>query len=44
MTPITSLVLPILAATVAVFVLSMIVKMAMPWHRRDFDNALTTMR
>lgn len=38
MTPITSLVLPILAATVAVFVLSMIVQMAMPWHRRDFDN------
>jgi hypothetical protein len=38
MTPITSLVLPILVAAVAVFVLSLVVQMAMPWHRRDFDN------
>jgi len=38
MAPITSLVLPVLAAAVAVFVLSMIVQMAMPWHKRDFGN------
>ena len=38
MTPITSLVLPILVAAVVVFVLSLIVQMAMPWHKTDFDN------
>jgi len=37
MTPIT-LVLPILAATVAVFVLSLIVQTVMPWHKTDFGN------
>lgn len=37
MTPITSLVLPILAAAVAVFVLSSLLQM-MPWHKRDFGN------
>jgi hypothetical protein len=38
MTPITSLVLPILVAAVAVFVLSLIVQTAMPWHKSDFGN------
>jgi hypothetical protein len=38
MTPITSLVPPILVAAVAVFVLSLIVQMELPWHKRDFDN------
>ena len=38
MTPIASLALPILAATVVVFILSLIVQQAMPWHKRDFDN------
>ncbi|HEY4216459.1 MAG TPA: hypothetical protein VGM67_04945 [Gemmatimonadaceae bacterium] len=38
MTPITSLVLPMLAAAVAVFVLSMIVQAVMPWHKTDFGN------
>ena len=38
MTPVTSLVLPILVAAVAVFILSMIVQMAMPWHKTDFGN------
>lgn len=33
-----TLVPPILAAAVAVFVLSLIVQTAMPWHKRDFDN------
>jgi hypothetical protein len=37
MTPITSLLVPIVAATVAVFVLSMLIQMA-PWHKRDFGN------
>ena len=37
MTPITSLVLPILAAAVAVFVLSMVMQMA-PWHKGDYGN------
>ncbi|HXT16169.1 MAG TPA: hypothetical protein VN706_11105 [Gemmatimonadaceae bacterium] len=36
MTPI-ALALPILAATVVVFVLSMLIQMA-PWHKHDFDN------
>lgn len=38
MTPITSLVLPILVAAVAVFVLSSIVQSVMPWHKTDFGN------
>src|SRR5882672_7792293 len=38
MTPFTSLLLPILLAAVAVFILSMIVHMAMPWHRSDYAN------
>ena len=36
MTPITSLLLPIVVAAFAVFVVSMIVHMAMPWHKSDF--------
>jgi hypothetical protein len=38
MTPFTSLALPILVAAVAVFVLSTLVQMAMPWHKGDFGN------
>jgi hypothetical protein len=38
MTPITSLLFPILVAAVAVFVLSLIIQTAMPWHKRDFGN------
>ena len=38
MTPITSLMIPIVAAAVAVFMLSMIVHMAMPWHKGDYAN------
>lgn len=38
MTPITSLVLPILVAAVVVFILSLVIQMAMPWHKRDFGN------
>src|SRR5689334_10193722 len=34
----TSLVLPILAAAVAVFILSSVVQAVMPWHKKDFDN------
>jgi hypothetical protein len=37
MTPISSLLLPILVAAVAVFVLSTILQMA-PWHKRDYGN------
>lgn len=36
MTPITSLLLPILVAAVAVFILSSIVNGVMPWHKTDF--------
>jgi hypothetical protein len=36
MTPFTSLLLPMVVAAVAVFVLSMIVHLAMPWHKSDF--------
>jgi hypothetical protein len=36
MTPLMSLVLPTVAAAFAVFVLSMIVHLAMPWHKSDF--------
>lgn len=38
MTPITSLLLPIVVAAVAVFVVSMIVHVAMPWHQSDYGN------
>lgn len=38
MSPITSLLLPILVAAVAVFVLSLIVQEAMPWHKTDYGN------
>lgn len=38
MTPLTSLLLPILVAAVAVFILSMVVMQLMPWHKRDWDN------
>lgn len=37
MTPFMSLLLPVLVAAVAVFVVSLIV-MAMPWHKRDYGN------
>jgi hypothetical protein len=33
-----SLLLPIVLAAVAVFILSMIVHMAMPWHKSDYAN------
>ncbi|MFI5234438.1 MAG: hypothetical protein ACHQXA_01900 [Gemmatimonadales bacterium] len=35
MTPFLSLLLPIVVATVAVFILSTIIHMAMPWHKND---------
>jgi hypothetical protein len=38
MTPIMSLLLPIVVAAVAVFILSMIVHLAMPWHKSDYAN------
>jgi hypothetical protein len=38
MTPFMSLLLPIVLAAVAVFVLSMIVHMAMPWHKNEYAN------
>lgn len=38
MIPIASLALPILVAAVAVFVLSSIIHMAMPWHKSDYGN------
>jgi hypothetical protein len=38
MTPILSLALPIFAAAIAVFIVSMIVQSVMPWHKRDFGN------
>ncbi len=37
MTPITSLLIPIVVAALAVFIVSMII-MAMPWHRSDQGN------
>ena len=36
MTPFMSLLLPILVSAVAVFVLSSIIHMAMPWHKSDY--------
>lgn len=36
MTPFMSLLVPILVSAVAVFVLSSIIHMAMPWHRTDY--------
>ena len=38
MTPFMSLLLPIAVTAVAVFILSMIVHLAMPWHKSDFAN------
>jgi hypothetical protein len=38
MTPFTSLLLPIVVSAVAVFVLSTIIHMAMPWHKTDYAN------
>jgi hypothetical protein len=36
MTPFMSLLLPIVLAAVAVFILAMIIHMAMPWHKSDY--------
>lgn len=38
MIPIASLLLPVLAAAVAVFILSTIVQNVFPWHKTDFGN------
>ena len=38
MTPFMSLLLPIVLASVAVFILSTIIHMAMPWHKSDYGN------
>ena len=38
MTSFMSLLLPIVLAAVAVFILSMIVHLAMPWHKGDYAN------
>src|SRR6059058_1001103 len=38
MTPFTSLLLPILLASVAVFIVSMLVHTVMPWHKSDHAN------
>ena len=38
MTPFASLILPIVVAAVAVFILSSIIHMAMPWHKSDYGN------
>ena len=38
MTPFMSLLLPIVVSAVAVFVLSSIIHMAMPWHKSDYAN------
>ncbi len=38
MTPFTSLLLPTIVAAVAVFILSSIIHMAMPWHRSDYGQ------
>ncbi len=38
MTPLLSLLLPIALSALAVFIVSMIVHMAMPWHRSDYAN------
>lgn len=38
MTSFLSLLLPIVVAAIAVFILSMIVHAAMPWHRSDYGN------
>jgi hypothetical protein len=38
MTPFMSLLLPIAVSTVAVFILSMIIHLAMPWHKSDYAN------
>ena len=38
MTPFMSLLLPIVLASAAVFILSMIVHLAMPWHKSDYGN------
>src|SRR5579862_2205100 len=38
MTPITSLFLPIIVSAVAVFILSSVIHMAMPWHKSDYGN------
>jgi len=38
MTPFLSLLLPILLASVAVFIVSLIIHMAMPWHKSDYGN------
>ena len=37
MTPLASLVVPILLSAVAVFVLSALLHMALPWHKSDFS-------
>ena len=38
MTPFTSLLLPVVLAAIAVFIVSMLVHMAMPWHKSDYAN------
>ncbi len=38
MTPFMSLLLPIVLASVAVFIVSLIIHMAMPWHKSDYGN------
>ena len=38
MTPITSLLIPIVVCAVAVFIVSMIIHMVMPWHKSDYGN------
>jgi len=38
MTPFLSVLLPVVVASAAVFILSLII-MAMPWHRSDYDTA-----
>src|SRR5436309_15401654 len=38
MTPFMSLLLPIVLSAVAVFIRSMSVHIAMPWHKRDYGN------
>ena len=38
MTPFLSLLLPIVLASVAVFIVSMIIHMVMPWHKSDYGN------
>ena len=38
MTPLISLLLPVVLSAVAVFVLSSVIHMAMPWHKNDYEK------